>query len=354
MKIANEVKIGFFAVLTVLVSIWGYNFLKGVNVLGKSFILYTELEDARQLNSSAPVFYKGVEIGTVTELILDPETNSKAVVKMKLNYKLPIPKNAVATLFPNGFLGGMAMRLDFANPCKAGDCLEYGGKIQSRTETLVQNAVGAPDSLKPYFRALSSGASMLMDSISNGFSDPNNELNKTFKSIQATVDNLKGTTAALNKLIAASSTSIGGTMQNLEAVTANLKASNEQIRSILGNTEAFTGNLKAIDLSKTTNGANDAMASLKKTLETSERTVGELNNILARVKSGEGSLGKLMADDSLYQSLSVTILHSQLLLQDLRLNPRRYVNLNIFKKYKPYVKPEEDPAFPKGTNGLKN
>ncbi len=343
MNISKEVRIGLMALVTIICAIFGYKFLKGNNLLGNSMDVFIECTDAKLIPRSAPVYYLGVEVGNVADITFPVETPNKALVKLTLKTPIHMPKSAIAMFFPNGVMGGTAIEIVFPTPCKGGDCAESGAYIAFGTRTMLQQMLGDPESMTPYSMQIKQGVAGAFDTLGVQIKDPNNELNKTFKSLQSTIQNLDAATKATQQLIKASSISLGATLGSVANITKNLESSNEQIRATIANFEKTSKNLSDVDLQKTTNGANEAIASLKKTLVTSETTIANLNGMVSQMQSNNGSLGKLMSSDSLYNNLNETVFQVQHLMQDVRLNPRRYVNLNPFKKYKTYVVPADDP-----------
>lgn len=345
MKISKEVKIGILASVTILASVWGYKFLKGNNFLDNSVNLLTEVDNANQITKSAPVFFRGARIGVVGEIIFPKDNALKIILKLNIKEQIAIPKTAEAVIFPNGVMGGTAVEIVFDKPCNGADCAQNNDYLHGRKVNMLTQMLGSPKDVEGYFDVAKKGVADISDTLKAEFASPNSEMAKTFRAMQATINNLQATTAGVNKLVNASATTLTASLKNVESITANLQASNAQISQILKNLEATTTNFKNVDLQKTANGANDAIADLRKTLQASEKTVADLNALTAKLKQGEGTLGKLMTNDSLYNNLNTTLLQVNLLTQDFRLNPRRYINFNPFKSYKPYVKPQDDPAL---------
>jgi phospholipid/cholesterol/gamma-HCH transport system substrate-binding protein len=337
--------IGCFAFLVLAIIIpFGWRFLKGMNVLSKTLDLHIPYDNVQQITASAPVFYKGATIGSV-KLIEFEQGRPNLVINISNNPG--IPKTALATIFVNGAMGGSAIELTFPQACQGADCAQDGDKLRGDSKGMLASMLPT-EQFRSYLGEVKSEYKQLSDSINADFKDPNNRINKMFTDMESSIKNLKATTAGVQQLVKASSTNMEAILGNMESVTGNLKSSNEQIRNMIANAESFSGNLKQLDLKKTTDGANEVVNQLKKTLQTSEKAVSDLNTMTTRLKNGDGTLGKLMADDSLYHNMNKMVSLFGLLSQDFRLNPRRYVNLNPFKSYKPYeyVPIGKDPARP--------
>jgi phospholipid/cholesterol/gamma-HCH transport system substrate-binding protein len=199
------------------------------------------------------------------------------------------------------------------------------------------------DKVDDYMAALQRGVNMIMDSLSTGLKDKDNEVGKSLRDVQATLVHLRTTSANLDQLLAVSKGNITQTLDHLEAITATIRTSNDAIKTIFANTEAFSGQLKDMDLKGTTAEAKAAIANLKTTLATTDKTLAEVSGLIQKVRAGEGTLGKLLNDKTLYDNLNTTSHNLDLLLQDVRLNPKRYTRI-LSRKQIPYQAPVNDPA----------
>ncbi len=355
MKISNEARIGILATITVLVSIWGYKFLKGQDILDRTLTIYADFYDAQQINKSSPVFFRGVNIGTIKEIVFRPDNGTKATLVLSIKQNPGIPKNAEAVLFSAGVLDGKAINLVFEKTCVGGDCVQSGDFLKGRTMGALESMIGGPKDMDPYIAKMSVGMNMIFDTLSNSLQKPDNEVGRSLRDIQTTLANLRATTILLNKMMAASAGSLTGTMKNVEGITSNLKGNNDKINSLLNNVNDITSKANTLDFSKmnrVTEGVDKSVDELKKTLSETSRalsettkTLTELTTTFKNVNSGSGTLGQFATNDSVYHSLNQTLVQTQSLMQDLRLNPKRYVNLNPFRKYKPYVVPSKDPLL---------
>ncbi len=320
---SKETKIGLLAILTLALGVWGYMFLKGRNVLSREKIVYVEYSDVDELTESSPVFLNGYQIGIVSSIMMKPDDAHKVVVAITLRRDINVPKTAVAELVSTGLMGGKGIKVRFDKPCAGADCVDSGDYIKGTTKGMIGSMM-TPDEMTEYMNRARNGVGGVMDSINASMRESDSEVGRTLRDIQGTVANLKQTTAALTKLIQASSKSMSGTLSNLESVSANLEKSNGEISQLMANTKDFTGKLNKLDLDKTVGGANDAMLSVKKTLEKSESAVADLNGVIAQIKSGQGSLGTLIYDDKFIKNLNETVLSMDMLSRDLNLHPKRY------------------------------
>ena len=185
-----------------------------------------------------------------------------------------------------------------------------------------------------------------MDSVGAKLQSDDNQAGRAINDLTETIENLKSITGKVDMLVDGVARGLIGTSNNLNNVSNNLKDNNDQINAILENANAITEDLRKAELGKTVDGANYALISLQESLEEVKKAAISLESIMANINNGDGTMGKLIKDPTLYTNLERTSKNLDLLLQDLRLNPKRYVNVSVFgRKQKEYNLPEDDPAF---------
>ena len=251
-------------------------------------------------------------------------------------------------LFANGALGGEAARIEFMRPCEGGNCAENEDFIQGESLGALESMLGKPEDINKYVEKATRGVNSIFDTVSLRLKQPDNEVGQSLRDIQATLISLRQTTAALSKLMAASSGSLNASMENVAAITGNLKANNDKISSMLNNVNDITGKATTIDftkINKATEGVGESINELKKTLAETQAGLNQLTTTFKKVNEGQGTVGQFATNDSVYNSLNMTLVHTQALMQDVRLNPKRYINLNPFRKYKDYKTPAQDPLM---------
>ena len=170
---------------------------------------------------------------------------------------------------------------------------------------------------------------------------------------QATIKNLSGISNKINLMLAKSYSSFDQTLANVESLSETLKNSNSKIESIINNLDAVSNDLKNAEIDKTVKAAEGAISevtasltTIQGTVKSAERAIDNINKLISKVENGDGSLTALLNDQGLYDNLESTSKNLDLLLQDLRLNPKRYINVSVFgKKQVEFTLPEDDPAI---------
>ncbi len=344
---SNEIKIGILATAAILVSIFGYKFLKGQNVFGRSNEFYVEYKVVDQLTKSSPVFISGFQVGTVRNIYIKPEDQLTIVVLLNINTEITIPKNTIAAIRPSGIVGGKIIELIFDKPCNGDDCAQSGDHLKGVNQGYLDAMVGK-EQLHSYLQVLKDGLVDIYDTLAAKSEGPDgqNQIQKTVKDINLIIQNLKTSTNNIKTITDATASSFPAIMGNLDAVTKNLKTNNDKITSILTNTEQITSNFQKVDISKTNESVQTTLKNLDNTLVSTQAAVNDLKKITTEINSGTGTMGKLIKDPQLYDNLNHTSKNLDLLLQDFRLNPKRYVNVSVFgKSQKEYIVPEKDPAY---------
>ncbi|UBZ13561.1 MlaD family protein [Flagellimonas marinaquae] len=316
MKLSREIKTGIIVVAGIVALIFGLSYLKSSALFEKSKTFYAVYDDVGGLQPGTKVTINGFNVGNVTDIRFR-DGSGKLLVTLTVTNEFEFSSNSIAELFDTGIIGGKGVQivpvLDNAPPAKSGDTLQ--SKIKPGLTELVQQKL-TPLQMKVE-GAVSNADSLLMN-VNQILDDP------TKKQLQQTI-------ASLNQLVKSFKTSA----DNLNVLLENNKM---QLDSSLKNVSHITSNFSKLSDSLVN-------ADLGGTLEQFQGTVGKLNGILAKIEQGEGSLGKLHKDDALYNNLAEASRELDLLLQDFRLNPKRYVNVSVFgKKQKEYTLPEDDPA----------
>jgi len=309
MKISNETKIGALAAISIALLILGFNFLKGKTLFEQNKRLYAVFDKVEGLAKSNPVTINGLQVGKVADLHERDKMVSGIIVTIDLTKEVTIPDNSL--VFVNKALfgeGNLEIKLGNSNRF-AGD----GDTLRSTTnpsllENVQQSVTPAVNNLNSAIQALE----VLIANI-NSILDPNTKNN-----LQNVVANAAATTAQLRNLLNAQTGALAQSLQNMNEFTSNLNKNNESINKTVKNLEAATAKL-----------ANADVDGVIKNLQTA---TSNLNEMTSKINSKEGSLGMLVNDKSLYNNLQNSVKSLNILLDDIRVNPKRYVSISVFGK----------------------
>lgn len=335
---SNETKIGILAVVSIAILIWGFTYLKGRNILSSSNLMYVEYPKVDMLANSAPVLINGFRVGVVADMYLKETDMRTIVVVLDIKSGVNIPKNTVAEIISTDITGGKGIRLVFDTPCSGEDCAQNGDYLQGRVKTLLGSMV-SQDELDQYLGQVSGTVGEMWDTLSNRMSDPD------AKGLSESIRNFNALTANLNALILASSKSIQSTMAHLSSITGKVDEDNEKISEFLNNIAEFSDKLNKLELDKTLSGLNETMGSadttlteLTSTLKTANTALDNISELVAGLKEGEGTIGQLLTNDSLYNNLNRASLQLDVLLKDIEEKPYRYMPLKSRNKVNRYDK----------------
>jgi len=316
MKISNETKVGALTAIAITLMVLGFNFLKGRSIFKTGNFLYAKYPDAKGLMVSNPVYVNGFQVGTVYDIEnTDPNLrNINVAIKLGSNYN--IPDNSVAKIISDP-LGTPSIEIVLGNTQKY---LLPGDTLLTQTspglmESLSNKLMPVADQLKGTIKTLDS----VLKNVNTIF-DPNTKhnLQEVIANINTTTASLTVSSASIQAMLNQQSGAINQSMNNINRITKNLANNNDKVTNVLSNVEKTTDNLSKADL-------NGTVASLKTAIE-------NLNGVLGKLNSNNGSMGLLMNDKALYNNLTNTVHSANILMDDLRVHPKRYVNISVFGK----------------------
>jgi len=315
MKISNETKIGALTAIAITLLILGFNFLKGKTFFSKSRTIYAKYNNVQGLLPSNPVVINGMNVGAVYSINTDKDMKS-IVVALTLTKDVNIPVNSVAVIKPS-LLGTTNVEIDL------GDSPNHLGK----NDTILTQATAGlfNDALKKVDPVLAevTNAVKAIDSV---LLTVKNVLDPEAKgNIQAMLANLNRTTASLTvssasleKLLDTQTGALAKTLNNVSSFTGNLASNNDKFTSVLGNLDKTTSNLSKLELNKT--------------LDTLNATINGIKQSMSQLNTKNGTAGMLLNDKTLYLNLAATANKLNLLLDDIKTNPKRYISFSIFGK----------------------
>ena len=322
MKITKEIKTAVLVIASILLFIWGYSFLKGRDLLTDYKIFYVQYENVEGLASSAPVTINGLNVGKVTAITLQNSTG-KLLVQLQIKSDFPISKTSLVNIYEPGLIGGKQIQIvpNFADKtlAESGDTLQ-GGVVPGLTALVGEKLTPLQEKVE----RMVVSADVLLKNINTVFdSKTKDNLKSSIANLNETMASFKDASASLNTILDNNKGKLDRTFTNLDKVSTNFSKVSDTL----------------------------AKANIGKMLRSLEDASAKVDNLMVEIQSGKGTLGKLMKDEVLYNNLAKTSKELEILLQDVRLNPTRYINVSVFgKKNKPYVAPKPSDTITKPQN----
>ncbi|WP_165917355.1 MlaD family protein [Flaviaesturariibacter aridisoli] len=314
MKITNEAKVGILAIGAILALVIGFNFLKGKKLFGKSPTIYAVFNNLGALQKSNEVKIAGYGVGTVYNFTPSDKEISSIIVEIHLKEEFHIPKNSTA------FIDGSPLGASYITIAK-GNSNEF---LQMGDTIATNQSGGLLADIKQQVRPTIEKVNMTLDSLRQTIGNLNSIFDpRTNNNLQSLIANLATASNNLLRLTDAQTGALAATLGNLNSVTGNLARNNEAVTHSVRNIETLTGNL--------------ANAHVKELVGALEATVNELKGAaeglkgsINKIQDPSGSLGALMTDRKLYDQLNKAALSLEILLDDVRVHPKRYVNVSVF------------------------
>lgn len=315
MKISKETKIGALFILGAVLLIWGYNFLKGKDLLSQTRTFYAVYDNVSGLGKANPVFINGMQVGQVTQMYFDPSMNGHIIVGLTINHEFPIPKNSVAEILSTDLMGTKAVNLNLgSSAAMAQDADTLSSKLAATLTEQVEETI-AP--LKKRAEDLLANIDEILTSLNAVLSEEQIvSLKGSIAHLNASLENANTLIQNVDGFVADEKTRADKIMKNLESITNNFKNNNEKLSGIISNFHSLSDTLVQANIAGTLKNVNKSMTDFSK--------------IMDKINRGEGSIGLLVNNDSLYIGIEKSSRELNLLLEDIRLHPKKYVKLSLF------------------------
>jgi len=315
MNIRREFLIGVLVLVSIVLLYFGLSYLKGVNLFQKQQRFYGIYDNAAGLQTSNPVILNGYKIGIVKSVRLHDDGSGRILVEVLLrDANLNIPEDTKLEIYDADLFGGKAIQV----------LLGQSTELALDKDTLQTSiSLGLAESVKQEIEPLKQKSAQLFASVDTLISNIRRVLNKeqtqdlteVFENLKNTISNLESTSYELNGILSNNKGKLGTIFENVNAITANLRSNNDELTNAIQNASLITDSLAKINLAGTLRKVDHALVGV--------------NKIAEQINSGEGSLGKLIQSDSLHNEV-VQASHSlDLLLNDMRVNPKRYLSFSL-------------------------
>ena len=309
MKISNETKVGVLTIIALVLLVLGFNFLKGKDLFNKTPKIYAVFNDLGSLEKANDVKINGLSIGKVYDLTeKDPEVSGiVATISLKRNVNIPV--NSVAYISA-GLLGSSYIIIERGDSTlflKNGDTLitrvdpSFLTDFRAQLNPTLLKVRNALDSLNTVFRTVNK----IFDVQTKG-------------NLQETIANLNEASNSLKTFLDNTNGPLAKAVNNVNELATNLKKNNDSITLVIGNAKKFTEKLGNLNLQATVDSIHSALAQLKASM--------------TRITDNNGTLGALINDKELYNKINDAVLSLEILSDDIRTHPKRYVNISVFGK----------------------
>ena len=305
-RLSKEFLTGFIFILTIVLLIYGIKFLKGLNVFEPEKTYYSIYNDIDGLQVGSSVNLNGFNIGTVSNIQLI-SLNNNLLVSLNINKLDSIPNNSVFKIVNQDLMGTKGVSLVFG---KSLEFAQVGDTIKSSIENSLQDEVNAQIlPLKNKAEELIGSVDSLLTIVSAVLNKNTREnLSNSLKSLDLTFSLMSKTMIKVDSLIYKNDNRLSSILTNIESITSTINSNNSNIKNVMENVSSISDSLAKSDILSLVNNLND------------------ITNNIAR---GKGSLAKLINDDNFYDNLEKSSKEMNLLIEDIKNNPSRYVNFSI-------------------------
>jgi len=324
-KLSKEFKIGIVVVFAIGAFVWGVSFLKGSNLFSDKYFLFAVYPKIDNLIPSNPIQINGYKIGQINSIsLIQKGGKNQILIKFIITEEISIPKNSIAKAISTDLLGSKVVEVIFS------DSKDF---VQNGDTLIAENELGMKESFKGQLGPLQVKVENLISSVDTVMGVVNQVLNyktreninQSFESVRKAIFSLEQTAYKFDDLILSERPKISSLLNNLNGITTNLNKNEQKITNILYNFSNLSDSL--------------AKTQLKSAVTNADNTLRELNSLLAKINEGQGTLGKLAKNDSLYNNLNKSADDLDKLLKDLKENPKRYVHFSLFGRKEKKAKP---------------
>ncbi len=305
--------IGLVFFVTIILFIWGYNFLKGKSAFHREQVYYTLYNDVGGLNVGSPVTFKGFKVGIIDKIEFSDDIGSKVVVTVFINKNFKIPKESKAEIYNVDLLGTKGLRI---NPSKSKEYYQPGDTIASSIEkSMIDEFANNLGPLKRKTEDLAVTLDSAIKILNRIIINNEDNLNMSFDNINKISSDLEDVTAEFKQMMSKPNGKLQLLISELESVGRTLKKSEPQLKNAIDNFSDISDSVAA--------------SNLKSTLLKTGLVIDNLKGITDKINNGQGSMGQLLNNDSLYINLDDMIKKLNFLIEDIQQNPRKYLRMSV-------------------------
>ena len=313
MSITKEVKAAVMVLLAITLLIFGYNFLKGNNLLTNNRTFYALYDNVEGLSTSSLVTINGLQVGKILKIDF-ADDSGKLKVTFNVNSDFKFGKNSIAKIYSAGFISGKS--LGIVPEVNAVALAESGQVLKSKVDDgMMDMVVSSLDPIQHKLNAVLQKTDVMLTSLNLLMNEENSKnISASLKDLSSSLKSLKYTSGSLQSLLAENEVNLSQTMTNFKDASVNAKTLTAKLSN----------------------------APIDKTMATLNETVNTFSSISKKLNSSQGTAGKMLNDENVYNNLEKATRQLDLLLQDMKLHPKRYVHFSVFgKKDKGYNQPKD-------------
>ncbi len=315
MKIRTEVKAGIAVVIAIAVFVWLFNFFKGMNIFDSIDSYHVVYNRVNGLKESNPVLINGYRVGLVKKIQFVQDQPGRLLVTFALEEAFVVPSNTVAEIYSADLMGTQAIRLnlgDSETAAQSGDTL--AGSVEgSLSEQVSAQMLPIKNKAERLLGSIDSVMAVLTYTFNEEFRE---NFNESFDNITGTLRHLKRSAYSIDTLLTNDEGQFATIINNLTAITLAIKENMDDMENILGNVSSISDSIAASNIASLTRNLNN--------------TLIETTLFLSNINQGQGTIGMLATNDSLYRNLESLTQSLDLLIIDMKENPKKYVHLSLF------------------------
>lgn len=304
----TEIKIGIVGFGILLLLFFGIKFLKGIDVFQKETTYYVFYDNVSGMYEGNYIYLNGMKVGYVKDIEAMGERAEKFLVTVSIDSKIKITDDSKLVFFSADLLGSKALKIELGNNERI---LENKDTISSAVELGMLDKLGS--SIAPMAQNLDSILFATKNILNQ---QTQNNLQQTFANLEATSERLSSISNQFDNLMKNEKEKIGKIIANTESITSNLKNNNDELNNIISKIGQITDTV--------------AQAQLGSTILQTTQTLEKLNNVLGVIEKGKGNIGLLINDEGLYKSLDESAKKLDALIEDIKANPKKYINVSVF------------------------
>ena len=301
----KEIRTGIIAIFTIVVLIYGINYLKGLNILDKNRIFHAKYDNIDGLLKGSVISLNGFNVGIVSNISL--QSDNSLLVSVKINEDFDVPANSILKISNQDLMGTKGISVILGNSdllAKNNDTLiaEIENSLQDEVNKQILPLKNKAEGL------ISSVDSLMVIFTSVLNTDARKNLASSFKNLDETFVLMSESMKELNKLVVTNEKNISNSIKNFESITGNISDNNESIENILKKMSSISDSVSSKDIGD---------------------TIKNLNNITNKISVGQGNLGLLNSDDQLYRNIEKTTNDISILVEEIKKDPKKYFNFSV-------------------------